>query len=211
MNKEELKDKNKFLFEDGTESEFLNYFTSIFPRFLAHCYNVVEKEARDLLAVYFHDDASAQTPTVAIDTPGIELKGSKLTINCFDVITFPETIVNLHTLKIFGISNLFMEKKKLFTKFLTRNGSNVTQLELNESSLTFDSVNKVMQKLPNLKTAKYDRVELNVQKTKPTLILEVLDRDGSINIKLLKKITIACLRELKERHSKNKCKCKTEQ
>ena len=258
MHKEELKDEIKALFIDGTENEFLNHFTSRFPRLLVHCYNAVENEARDLLAEYFYLNEeklaakpamnsrkleAATTPVAAKqgealvralslnvseiadkamtpvdpietsawelravtvaksfkDTIGLKLEGSELTINCHDVITFPETIINLNTLKIFGISNLFMEKNKLFTKFLQRNGSNVTQLELNESSLTFESVNKIFHSLPKLKTTQYDRFKFNVQNTKPTLILEVLDENGFVNIKLLKKITKECLEVLKKK------------
>ena len=90
MHKEELKDEVKDLFVDFTEGEYLKYFTSRFPRLLVHCYNAVEKEARDLLSEYFHEDASAQAPTVAIGTRGLKLEGSKLTINCNYVTTFPE-------------------------------------------------------------------------------------------------------------------------
>ena len=76
MYKIELKDEIKALFGDGTENKYLRYFTSRFPRLLVHCYNAVEKEARDLLAEYFHEDVSAQTPTAAISTRGLELEGS---------------------------------------------------------------------------------------------------------------------------------------
>ena len=60
-----------------------------------YCYNAVEKEARDLLVEYFHEDASAQATTTAIGTRGPELYGSKLTINCKDDIIFPETKVKI--------------------------------------------------------------------------------------------------------------------
>ena len=37
------------------------------------------------------------------------------------------------------------------------------------------------------------------------LILEALSEDGSIDIKLLKKISRGCLKELKKRHNEGKC------
>ena len=55
MHKEEMKDEVKDSF--GTfESQYLRSLTSKFPRLLVHCYNAVEKEARDLLPKYFHDN-----------------------------------------------------------------------------------------------------------------------------------------------------------
>ena len=159
MHKEELKDEVKDLFVAFTEGEYLNYFTSRFPRLLVHCYNAVEKKARDLLAEYFYEDAPAQTPTVAIRTPGITMKESKLTTNCADVITFTENKVELDTLKLENISHLFVEQNKSFTNFLQRNGSNVTQLELLNGSLKFDSINKILQKLPKLKEIVFNDVK----------------------------------------------------
>ena len=169
MHKEELKDEVKDLFVDFTEGKFLNYFTSRFPRLLIHCYNAVEKEARDLLAEYFHEDASAQAPTVAIITRGIKLKGSKLTINCNYVITFPEKKVEISALKIEYISHLFIEQNKSFTNFLQRNGSNVTQLVFLSGSLKFDSMNKILQKLPNLKEIEFYLEKYKASKTKQTI------------------------------------------
>ena len=165
MHKEELKDEVKDLFGGFTEGEYLNYFTSRFPRLLVHCYNAVEKEARDLLPEYFHEYASAQASTAAIGTRGLEFEGSKLTINCNDVITFPEKKVEIDTLKIKHISHLFIEQNKLFTNFLQRNASNVTQLEFFEGSLKFDSMNKILQKFPNLKKIEFVFVNCETSKT----------------------------------------------
>ena len=169
MHKEELKDEVKYLFVNFTEGEYLNHFTSRFPRLLVHCYNAVEQEARDLLAEYFHEDASAQAPTVVISTRGIEFEGSKLTINCEDDITFPEMRVEIDTLEIENISHLFIEQNKLFTNFLQRNASNVTKLDFNQGSLKFDSMNKILQKLPNLKEIQFVEVEYETSKTNQTI------------------------------------------
>ena len=165
MHKEELKDEVKDLFGDFTESEFLRYFTSRFPRLLVHCYNAVEKKARDLLPEYYHEDASAQALTVAIGTRGIELEGFKLTINCADDITFPGKKIEIDTLKIKNISHLFIEQNKSFTNFLQRNASSITQLEFSIGSLKFDSMNKILQKLPNLKEIKFWNVKYKASKT----------------------------------------------
>ena len=112
MHKEELKDAVKDLFDNFTEAKYLRYFTSRFPRLLIHCYNAVEKEARDLLAEYFHEDASAQAQTTDNITRGITLYRSKLTINCNDVITFPEKKVEIDILEILNISHLLLNKTK---------------------------------------------------------------------------------------------------
>ena len=159
MHKEELKDVVKELFGYFTEGEYIRYFTSKFPRLLVHCYNAVEKEARDLLAEYFHEDASAQAPAVAIRTLGITMKGSKLTINCEDDITFSEKKIEINSLDIWNISHLFVKQNKSFTNFLQKNGLNITQLEFYNGSLKFDSMNKILQKLPNLREIKFDEVK----------------------------------------------------
>ena len=169
MHKEQLKDAVKDLFVDFTEGEYFRYFTSKFPRLLVHCYNAVEKEARDLLAEYFHEDASAQAPRAAIGTRGIKLENSKLTISCRDVITFPGTNIWFDTLKIEDISHLLIEQNKLFTNFLQRNASNVIKLEFYEGSLRFLSMNKILQKLPNLKKIEFYGVEYNASKTNQTI------------------------------------------
>ena len=169
MHKEELKDAVKDLFGNFTEGEFLRYFTSKFPRLLVHCYNAVEKEARDLLAEYFHEDASAQAPTAAIGIPGLELEGSKLTINCNFVITFPEKKIESNTLKIENISHLFIEQNKSFTNFLQKNASNITKLDFNKGSFKFDSMNKCLRKLPNLKEIEFVGVEYEAPKTNQTI------------------------------------------
>ena len=169
MHKEELKDVVKDLFGDFTESEYLKYFTSRFPRLLVYCYNVVEKEARDLLVEYFHEDALAQAPTAAIGTRAPELYGSKLTINCKDVITFPDTKVKIDFLMITNISHLFIEQNKSFTNFLQSNGSNVTQLEFDKGFLKFNSMNKILQKLPNLKEIKFKSIRYEASKTNQTI------------------------------------------
>ena len=95
-----MMDGVKALFGDGNEREFLCYFTSRFPRLLVHCYNVVDKEATDLLAEYFHLDASALALALVIDKLSIESEGSELTINCADVITIPEILQKLPNLKV---------------------------------------------------------------------------------------------------------------
>ena len=169
MHKEELKDEVKNLFGDFTECEYLNYFTSRFPRLLFHCYNAVEKKATNLLAEYFYEDASAQAQTAAIGICGIELEGSELTINCKDDITFPEKKVEIDTLEIQNISNLFSEQNKSFTNFLQKNASNITKLEFNEGSLKFDSMNKVLQKLPNLQEIEFWNVKYEAFKTNQTI------------------------------------------
>ena len=170
MHKEELKDTIKDLFGEGTESNFLSYFTSKYPRLLVYCYNAVEKEARDLLAEYFYQDTLAQARIVAISTQGPELEGSKLTIRCKDVIAFPEWKIDFISLKIEGISRLLVEENKSFNNFLQRNGTNVTRLEFFEGSLKIDSVNKILLKLPNLKEINfgYD-VEYEIPKTNQTI------------------------------------------
>ena len=169
MHKEELKDVVKELFGNFTEGQYLSYFTSRFPRLLAHCYNAVEKEARGLMAEYFHEDASAQAPTADIGTHGLELEGSELTINCEDDITILEEKVEIHTLKIWNISHLFVEQNKSFTNFLQNNGPNVIQLEFDKGSLKFDSMNKILQKLPNLKEIEFDNVKYEASKTNQTI------------------------------------------
>ena len=165
MHKEELKDAVKDLFGDFTEGEYLRYFTSRYPRLLVHCYNAVEKEARDLLAEYFLENASAQAPIAAIRTRSLGLYGSKLIINCEDDITFSKKKVEINTLKIENISHLFLEQNRSFTDFLQRNGLNVTQLEFSEGSLKFDSMNKILQQLPNLKEIQFGRVIYEASKT----------------------------------------------
>ena len=160
MHKVELKDQIKDLFGNGTEGEYLNYFTAKFPRLLAHCYNAVEKEARDLLAEYFHEEASAQAPKAAIGTRGPKLVGSKLTIHCEDDITFPELKIEfIDSLIICNSSRLFIEENNSFFNFLQKNYSNITQLEFFRGTLTFESLNKILQKLPNLKEIQFDEVE----------------------------------------------------
>ena len=37
-------------------------------------------------------------------------------------------------------------------------------------------------------------------------ILEALNEDGSIDMELLKQISLGCLKKLMERHSRNECK-----
>ena len=169
MHKEELKDEVKDLFVAFTEGEYLRYFTSRFPRLLIHCYNAVEKEAKDLQAEYFHEDASAQAQTVAISARGIFVYRSKLTINCKDDITFPEKKVEIDTLKIDNISHLFIEQNKSFTNFLRKNASNVTKLDFNQGSLKFDSMNKILKKLPNLQEIKFWNVKYETSKTNQTI------------------------------------------
>ena len=152
MHKERLKDAVKVLFGDGNEREFLYYFTSRFPRLLVHCYNVVEKEASDLLTEYFHQ--------IVMDKLGIESEGSELTKNCQEVITFPQMKTTLlDTLIIRNSSRLFIEDNKSLTDFLQWNGSNVTKLELFSGTLMLESLDKILQKLPNLKEIQFDGVE----------------------------------------------------
>ena len=160
----ELKGVVKDLFGDGTESEYLKYFTAKFAMLLMHCYIAVEKEAQDLMPEYFLQDASAPAPTVAVNTRGLELKGSELTINCADDITFPKTKFQFNSLIISNISRLFFEQNKSFSNFLQLNRSNITQLKFSLGSSTFESVDKILQKLPNLKEIEFDRVEYGAAK-----------------------------------------------
>ena len=169
MHKIELKDAIKALFGGFTESEYINYFTSKFPKLLVHCYNAVENEAKDLLAEYFYQDVSAQAPTAVIDIRCLRLEGSKLAINCHDVITFPETKIEFCSLKVEVISHLFIEENKSFTNFLQRNASNVTHLEFLLGSLKFDSVDKILQKLPKLKEIQFSHLEYEASKTNQTI------------------------------------------
>ena len=168
MHKEELNDTIKALFGDFTEGEYLNYFTSRYPRLLVHCYNAVEKEARELLSEFFHQSKN-ELSAKAVDTPGFNFEGSKLIINCQDITTFPETNVLFDSVEIFGITHLFIEQNKSFTNFFHKNGSTVTQLEFFYGSLKFDSVNKILQKLPNLKKLKFDDVEYEAPKMNQTI------------------------------------------
>ena len=159
MHKVELKDEIKDLFGNGTEGEFLRYFTSKFPRLLVHCYNAVEKEARDQLTEYVYQDASAQASTVVIDTSGPRLEGSKMITNCEDDISFPETKFQFDSLIICNSSRLFIEDNKSFSNFLQKNGSNITQLEFFRGTLKFESLKKILQKLPNLMEIQFHGVE----------------------------------------------------
>ena len=165
MHKEELKDEVKDLFGNFTESKYLRYFTSRFPRLLIHCYNAVEKEARKLLAEYFHEDVPAIDTR---DTRDLELEGSNLTINCNEDITFPEKKVEIDTLMIENNSHLYVEQNISFTNFLQRNASNITQLKFLSGSLKFDSMNKILQKLPNLKEIELFDVKFEASKTNQT-------------------------------------------
>ena len=159
MHKEELKSEIKDLFGDGTESEFLNYFTSRFPRLLVNCYNAVENKARDLLAEYFHLNANELVVKLVNDTNGMKLEGTKLTVECEYITTFPGTKIQFDYLKIEHISMFCMQKIKSFCYFLQRNGSNVTQLKFFSGTLSFYPVDKILQKLPNLMEIKFDGVK----------------------------------------------------
>ena len=166
---EKLTDAIKALLGDGTESKFLFYFTSRFPRLLVHCNNSVEKEARDLLPEYFLQSTDELAATTVNATYHFKLEGPKLIINCRYDTTFPETNLQFDALKIFGISHLFIEQNISINDFLQINGSNVTQLELFYGTLKFGSVNKILQKLPNLKKLKFDDVAYKAPRTSQTI------------------------------------------
>ena len=165
MHKKELKDEIKELFGDGTESEYLRYFTSRFPRLLVNCYNALEK---DLLAGYFYLNANELAVKLVNETNGMKLEGSKLTVYCKYVTTFPETNIQIDYLRIEHISLFSMEKIKSFCFFLQKNGFNVTQLEF-FSETSFDPVDKVLQKLPNLMEIKFDSVKYEASITNQTI------------------------------------------
>ena len=174
----EMKDAIKALFGEGTESEFFNYFTLRFPRLLMHCYNAVEVEARHLLPEYFplipEPSGAVKGPGLKANeaftqTPGIDLEGSKMIIRCIEVTTFPESKVHFEFLELKYIYYLFVERNKSFPNFLQRNGSNVTQLEFSSGSLKFESVNKILEKLPNLKKIQFDDVAYEASRTKQTI------------------------------------------
>lgn len=162
------------MFGKFTEAEYLNYFTARFPRLLIHCYNSVEREARDLFGEYFH---KTEAPTAALakiqavkDEDIFQLIGSRLIIDCGKkVITFPETRVQFDALEIENISHLLIKGKKSFINFLQKNGSNVTQLEILRGSLKFESLNEILLKLPQLQTIKLYDIAYEASKTKPTI------------------------------------------
>ena len=196
------------MFGDFTETEYLNYFTTRFPRLLVHCYSSVENEARDLLEEYFHKDEAPAVPlTGIINTPDLQLEGSKLNIKCRDVITFPDTKVMFDTLKIDAISHLFIKGKKSFTNFLQNNGSAVTQLTFTKGTLKFDSMNKILQKLPNLQIIQFECLSYETPKKKtsihtatcPSLVeLKVTNRFNSSLLEAfqecatIQKLTLSC-------------------
>ena len=158
----ELKDVVRDLFGNGSEGEYLRYFTAKFPRLLVHCYNAVEKEGKELLIEYFHDDASAQAPTIPIRIKSAE---TKFIINCKDDIAFSDMDNNsLDIIVICNSSRLFIEQNKSFNNFLHRNGSNVTHLEFFLGSLTFESLDKILQKLPNIQEIRFHGVEYGPSK-----------------------------------------------
>ena len=163
MHKMDLKDVVKDLLSDETESKYFCNITLRCPKLLVHCYNAVEKEARDLLAEYFHLDANELT---AKETPGLKLEEFKLTIDCKDVIAFPKVKTDItNSLKICNSSHLFIEQNESFTNFLQINGWNITQLEFSRGTLTFESVNKILQKLRKLKEIEFSGVEYGASKT----------------------------------------------
>ena len=121
-----------------------------------HCYNAVEKNARDLLPEYYY--------LFAKDC--LKFYGSQLTINCSDDITFPEIKIKyLNSLIIYNSSRLFFEENESFFNFLQINGSNITQLEFSRGTLTFESLDKILQELPNLKEIELNGVEYGASKT----------------------------------------------
>ena len=149
MHKMEQKDVVKDLFGNGTESEYLKYFTAKFPKLLVHCYNAMN-DATDLLTENY----------ILYGMECLKLKGSQMTINCADDITFSEMKIELiDTLKIYNSSRLFIEENKSFSNFLQINGSNITQLKFSRGALTFESLDKILQELPNLKEVQFDGVE----------------------------------------------------
>ena len=160
---EEFNDSNKKLLENKA-SVYLLYFISRFPRLLLHCYTAVE-EASHLFVGYFHqhDDNSPQ-PMAGLNTLGIRLRGSELFINCQYDLKFPNTKVFFDTLVVKQISNLFVMGKKSFTNFLQKNSTNVTELKLSSGSLKFDSVTKVLQKLPHLRHIYFDQMDYEAVK-----------------------------------------------
>ena len=127
-------------------------------------------KAKDHLREYFHQSqVPAQASRTAKKIPGLELRGSTLTIECGMATTFRESRFAFDALEIKDISHLLIKGKKSFINFLQENGVNVTQLEFSYGSLKFESLNEILQKLPNLKTIQFHEVEYKVFKTKPTI------------------------------------------
>ena len=172
MHQEELTNSIKNLFGNFTESEYLNYFTSKFPRLLIYCYNTVEEHAIDLFEEYFWQQPvqqPVQAPASGKVIPGCGMEGFTLLIKCGDVTIIPETKVKTIFLKIYDISHLFVFENKSFTNFLQRCSSNITQLMFIHGSLKFDSLNKILQKLPNLKKIHFIDVKYETQRTNSSI------------------------------------------
>ena len=181
MHKEESGKDVKALFGEGTAREYLDYFTFLFPRLLLHCYSTVESKAKEQFAEYF---GQYQKPTAEKDTPGVDLQGPQMIINFKDVITLPETKVN--ALKICDISHIFFVDNKHFLNYLLNNGTNVTQLEFSDGSLKFDSVNMILQALPNLIKIAFYRVHYVAPKTNQTIQTETCKKLLELEIYSLK-------------------------
>ena len=182
MHKEEAGKEVKALFGEGTASEYLNYFTSRFPRLMLHCYSAVEMQAEKQFAEYIF---KYQEPLTIKNTPGVDLHGTKLIIKFKEVTIIPATEVECDTLEIIAISHLFIEQNKTFYDFLQENAKNFTQLEFNEGSLKFDSMNKILQKLPNIKTILFDEVEYETPKTNQSIKKETCKK--LVELKIIKK------------------------
>ena len=125
-----------------------------------HCYRSVEMEAKVLFGEYFYQDGApvaSIAPVAVLSLRGFSLDGSTLRINCAEVTEFPTTKVQFDSFLISGYSHLFIEGNKSFTNFLQRNRSNVTHFVFSEGSLQFDSLNKILQKIPDL-----NKIQFNV-------------------------------------------------
>lgn len=64
-----------------------------------------------------------------------------------------------------NISHIFVEGKKNFANFLQANSASVTQLEFSRGSLKFESLNEILQKLPNLQKIVFDEIKFQVPET----------------------------------------------
>ena len=85
---------------------------------------------------------------------------------CDQYTTFTEHKVEIDTIVLKNISHTFVEGKKTFLIFLQRNGANITQLKFSHGSLKFESLNEILQKLPNLRKIVFDEIKYQVLETK---------------------------------------------
>ena len=195
---EEFKDTIKKML-GSTACEYLNYFTVRFPELMIHCYNTVEAvDAKENFKDYFNQDDESdddsdnkpsgnsdgksggssdeksdrkpdERPDGKHDASGDCLPVSKMTISCYRDTIFPHTKVEFNTLVLRNISHIFGEGKKTFSFFLQKNGANITNLKFSRGSLKFESLNKILLKLPNLQKIVFDEIKYEVSKKSQTI------------------------------------------